>query len=178
LAESLRGARGISSLTVQIDAVRTDDIRPDILRVHAAVARELELLPATISENIHLSRPNVTEQNVRAVCDATGMSKEMKSAGLSLSSQLLPVGWPLDELQTRRLILARALAGQPRLLLIDHLLDVFAESEVVELWQQLSQYQPQTTILVATVREDIAQLVGRSVIGPRDYHRLEQKAHT
>ena len=178
LAEILRGARGISSLTVQIDAVRTDDIRPDVLRVHAAVARELELLPATISENIHLSRPNVTEQNVRAVCDATGLSKEMKSAGMSLSTQLLPVGWPLDELQTRRLILARALAGQPRLLLIDHLLDVFAESDVVELWQQLSQSQPQTTILVATVREDIAQLVGRSVTGPRDHHRLEQKAHT
>ena len=178
LAESLRGARGIPSLNVQVDSVRTDDIRPDVLRVHAAVARELELLPATISENIHLSRPNVTELDVRAVCDATGLSKEMKSAGLSLSTQLLPVGWPLDELQTRRLILARALAGQPRLLLIDHLLDVFAEPDVAELWQQLSQYQPQTTILVATVREDIAQLVGRGITGPRDHHRLERKAHT
>ena len=170
LADALRGQRGLWELSVLMDGVQTEDIRPDVLRQHVAVASDLEFLPGTIAENIHLSRPKVTESDLRKACEAVGLTDELGKRGLSLSMQVLQNGWPLNPQQQRRLILARALAGHPRVLFIDHLLDVFAQVEIQQMWQQLSRYQPQTTILVATVREEIAQLADEISIGPLHNH--------
>ena len=177
LADGLRGLRGLSGMSCNIDGVQIDDIRGDMLRHHVAVARDLEFLPGTIAENIHLSRPRVFESNVREACDAVGLTEEIREAGLTMSTQLLPTGWPLNALQHHRLILARALAGEPRALFIDHLLDVLEESDARHLWEQLSRYQSRTTILVATVREDIARLVGHVTTGPLHYRRSEGRTH-
>jgi ABC-type bacteriocin/lantibiotic exporter with double-glycine peptidase domain len=170
LADALRGQRGLWELSVLMDGVQTEDIRPDVLRQHVAVASDLEFLPGTIAENIHLSRPKVTESDLRKACEAVGLTDELGKLGLSLSMHVLQNGWPLNPQQQRRLILARALAGHPRVLFIDHLLDVFAEVEIKQMWQQLSRCQPQTTILVATVREEIAQLTDEISIGPLHNH--------
>jgi ABC-type bacteriocin/lantibiotic exporter with double-glycine peptidase domain len=170
LADALRGQRGLWELSVLMDGVQTEDIRPDVLRQHVAVASDLEFLPGTIAENIHLSRPKVTESDLRKACEAVGLTDELGKLGLSLSMHVLQNGWPLNPQQQRRLILARALAGHPRVLFIDHLLDVFAEVEIKQMWQQLSRYQPRTTILVATVREEIAQLTDEISIGPLHNH--------
>ncbi|MEI8380985.1 MAG: ABC transporter ATP-binding protein [Planctomycetota bacterium] len=177
LADGLRGLRGVSGPDLIIDGVQIDDIRGDVLRQHVAVASDLEFLPGTIAENIHLSRPRVSESDVRGVCDAVGLTEELRHAGLTLSTRMLPNGWPLNSLQHRRLILARAQAGRPRLLFIDHLCDLFTEVEFRQLWQRLSHYQLQTTILVATVREDIAQVVGHVTSRPLNHRRQKPGTH-
>ena len=165
LADALRGQRGLLELSVIMDDVQTEDIRQ-----HVAVASDLEFLPGTIAENIHLSRPKVTESDLRKACETVGLTDALGKRGLNLSTQLLQDGWPLNPQQQRQLILARALAGDPRVLFIDHLLDVFAAVDIKQIWQQLSRYQPQTTILVATVREEIAQLTDEISTGPLHNH--------
>jgi putative ABC transport system ATP-binding protein len=177
LADGLRGLRGLSDLELILDGVQIDDVRGDVLRHHVTVARDLEFLPGTIAENVHLSRPRVSESDVREACDAVGITEELRQAGRTLTTQLLPNGWPLNAMQQRRLILARALAGKPRVLFMDHLCDVFAEVEFRELWQRLSRYQPRTTILVATARQDIALLIGHVAAGPLHDHRQELRTH-
>lgn len=177
LADSLRGLRGMSVPDLIIDGVQVDDIRGDVLRQHVAVASDLEFLPGTITENVHLSRPRVSESDVCGVCDAIGLTEELRLASLTLSTQMLPNGWPLNVLQHRRLILARALAGRPRFLFIDHLFDLFTEVEFQQLWQRLSHYQPQTTMLVATVRKDIAQAVGHVTSRPLNHRWQKSGTH-
>jgi putative ABC transport system ATP-binding protein len=177
LADSLRGVRGMSGSNFIIDGVRIDDVRIDVLRRHVAVAGDLEFLPGTIAENIHLSRPGVSESDVREACDAVDLTEELRQAGLSLSTLVLPNGWPLNALQQRRLILARALAGKPRMVFVDHLCDVFSEADFQRLWQQLSRYQPHTTIVIATVREDIAQRAAHVTTELLDHHKLAPRAH-
>ncbi len=177
LADGLRGLRGVSGPDLIIDGVQIDDIRGDVLRQHVAVASDLEFLPGTIAENVHLSRPRVSESDVCGVCDAIGLTEELRLAGLTLSTQILPTGWPLNVLQHRMLILARALAGRPRFLFIDHLFDLFTEVEFRQLWQRLSHYQPQSTMLVATVREDIAQVIGHATHRPLSHRRQKPGTH-
>lgn len=175
-ADGLRGLRGVSGPTLLIDGVQIDDIRADVLRQHVAVARDLEFLPSTIAENIHLSRPQVGESDVREACHAAGLTDELHLAGLSLSTQVLPSGWPLNAGQQRRLILARALAGRPRILFIDQLCDAFAAAEFQQVWARVSRPPSPMTILVATVREDIAQVIGHATTGPRS-HGTEPGGH-
>ena len=177
LADSLLGLHGVAGPVLSIDGIQIDDVRSDVLRQHVAVASEMEFLPGTISENIHLSRPGVSEADVRAACDAVGLTEELRRAEVSLSSRVLPSGWPLNTLQQRRLILARALAGKPRLLFIDHLCDVFPEVEVRHLGQHLARYQPHPTILVATVREDFGQLLGQSPPDSLPEYTQKPRAH-
>lgn len=171
LVDSLRGVRGLSVPRISIDGVDAGDFRSDVLRQHVAVASDLEFLPATIAENIHLSRPRVSEADLREACEAAGLTESLRCSGLQLLTPLLPNGWPLNALQQRRLILARNLAGKPRVLYIDHLCDVFAEAELRQMWQKMSRYQLHTTIVVATVREDIAQLAGQVAACPSEIHR-------
>ena len=181
LADGLRGLRGVTRPDLILDGVEIDNIRADVLRQHVAVARDLEFLPGSIAENIHLSRPGVSESDLREACEVVGLTAELRNAGLSLSTPVLPNGWPLNALQQRRLILARALAGKPRMLFIDHLCDDFAEDEFRQLWQRLSCYQPQPTIVVATVHESFAHLVGHvATIAPNDHindHRQKSRTH-
>lgn len=177
LADGLRGLRGLSGPDISLDGVRIDDVRTDVLRQHVAVARDLEFLPGTIAENIHLSRPGVSESDVAEACETVGLTAELRQAGLTLSTQVLPDGWPLNLQQQRRLILARAIAGRPRLLFIDHLFDVFAATDVRDLWERLSRHEPQSTILVATVREDFARLVGPVITDSFHHFRQNSRDH-
>ena len=178
LAAGLRGLRGLSVPSCSLDGIQIDDVRSDVLRQLIAVASDLEFLPGTISENIHLSRPRVSESNLCEACDAVGLTESLRLSGLSLSTRMLPNGWPLNPLQQRRLVLARALADKPRVLFIDHLCDLFAEADLQQLWQQLSRYRSHTTVLVATVREDFAQLIGNVMTGPLSDHRQETRTHS
>jgi len=177
LADSLRGLRGLSGPDLTIDGIQVDDIRTDTLRQQIAVASDLEFLPGTIAENIHLSRPRVSEADVREACDAVGLTEELRNAGLGLTTQLLPGGWPLNATQQRRLVLARALAGQPRVLFIDHLCDVFAVAEFRQIWQHISLAQPGTTILIATARQDLADVIGQVAHGSLDDRSPEMRTH-
>ena len=60
---------------------------------------------------------------------------------------------------------------------IDHLFDLFTEVEFRQLWQRLSHYQPQSTMLVATVREDIAQVIGHATHRPLSHRRQKPGTH-
>lgn len=160
LADLLRGVRDGSASGLMIDGVYIDDIRADVIREHVAVVGDLEFLPGTIVENIHLSRPRVSESDVRDACEAAGLTENLHVAGLNLSTHVLPTGVPLDFLQQRRLLLARALAGKPRMLFIDHICDAFPIGEFNQFWLRLRRCQLQMTVVVATSRNDIAQLAG------------------
>jgi putative ABC transport system ATP-binding protein len=177
IAQLLQGQRHSSALHLMIDRIRIDDIRPDILRQHVSVVASLEFLPASVAENIHLSRSNIFESDVYGVCESTGLNVELANSGLNLTTSLLPNGWPLHGRQQVLLALARVLAGKPRLLYLDHILDTFNETEFQELWQQLSRIQSHTTIVMATGRADLAKYVGSVIPEPRNLDRCSQPQH-
>lgn len=172
LSSSLRGHAAHAGLIVSMDGLKTSELRPDTIRRHAAVVCDLEFLPASVAENIHLLRPGVSEADVRQACEAVGLLEELHASGLSLSSRVLPSGWPLNTKQSRQLILARALAGAPRVLFIDHVLDVFTATEFRALAEGLLRYRSQTTLLLATSRPEFAEQFGND----RPHGRSRQPA--
>ncbi len=138
--------------SIEIDGVSVDDLQPNVLRSQVTVVRSVEILDASLAENIHLHRREVRDADVVWALEVAGLTDELAEAGVSLATRLPAHGWPLNESQQRRLMLARALAGRPRLLVLDHLLDALADEELDRLVSDLEAACGEFTILVITGR--------------------------
>jgi ABC-type bacteriocin/lantibiotic exporter with double-glycine peptidase domain len=165
LCSLLRGEASANASCVLIDGIDVFDLRPDVLRSHVVVVRDLEFLDATIAENIHLNRPEVLEDRVLWLVENLGLGNDLRRRRIALTSPMTPSGWPLMWSERLRLVLARTLAGQPRLVFVEHLLDGLAEDELERVAGVLKAVSKHTTILVATERNDIARIFPRRIPG-------------
>lgn len=78
-----------------------------------------ELLDASVEENIKLGR-DLSNADVRWALEMSGLSDHLPWLGAGLETEISWAGRNLSSAQVTRLQLARALAGRPRLLLLDH----------------------------------------------------------
>ncbi len=158
---------------ILLDDFDLSDLRADVLRKHVALVRGIEVLEGTLAENVHLERPEVTAAAVRTVLRQVGMddAKEVSQIGVdmpriphnwSLDTKLAHDGRPLSESQARRLMLARALVVQPRLLLIDGLLDSLSDDDAARLLEEFKKSRQACTVLIATGRRAIIECCDRT----------------
>ena len=123
LVDLLCGVRTPSVGHVELDGIDLRELRPDSLREHLAVARSIEIFEGSIDENVHLNRPHVSALDVRQALEAVGLLDEVLRHPEGLNTVLRVGGCPLSTSQCSRLMVARAIAGRPRLLLVDGTLD-------------------------------------------------------
>ena len=97
-------------------------LQPDAWRDHVAVVARGEVFSGTIAENVSLHRPGITARRVRQALRAAGLLESLESLSEGIDTALTSRGYPLSREQRIRLLLARAVAGSPRLILIDHAL--------------------------------------------------------
>ncbi len=133
------------------------------LRSQVALVRHCEIFAGTLGDNVHLGRAGVTLSDVRHCLEELGLGDELRRLPQGLETVLQPGGIPLTDAQARCVVLARALLGLPRLLLIDSLLDGLPDAVLPDVLQALSRRTPATTIVIATGRSDIARLCHRVI---------------
>ena len=146
-----------------IDDLDPRDMRPDVLRGRVALARSGEIFHATIEENIQMHRDGITASDVRSVLRAVGLLTPILRLPDGCSTMLSSDGTPLSETQQRLVSLARAMAGQPGVLLVDGLLDTLSGFELDHLLEHLTGPERPWTLVVATAREDIAERFGKRI---------------
>jgi ABC-type bacteriocin/lantibiotic exporter with double-glycine peptidase domain len=93
------------------------------LRDHIAVVKDIEVIEDTIVENVRNGREDVATEVIRQSLESLGLLQEVLELPNGLDTSLGPAGAPLSHGQLRRLILARAIAGGPRLLILDGTFD-------------------------------------------------------
>lgn len=123
LADILYGLRTPTAGHVQLDGIDLRDLSLDSIRSQVAVVKGLEIIEASIETNVHMNRPQVTNADMRASLDAVGLLDEIRELLEGLATTLMSNGAPLSYGQARRLMLARAIASRPRLLVLDDILD-------------------------------------------------------
>lgn len=123
LADILFGLREASRGTVQLDGVDLRELSLVLLRQELVLVRGVELFPGTIIDNIRLGRASVSHADVMQALETVGLLDEMLALPDGLETTLHPHGRPLSHRQACRLMFARALAGHPRLIIIDGTLD-------------------------------------------------------
>lgn len=163
--ESIRlafaGSRLREGWMVTVDGIDLAAFRPDLVAAHVAVASRQEFIPGTIAENIHLHRLGITDGDVLRALDTTGLTQEFQQTQISHTDLLQPSGWPLTFSQTLRMVLARALIGRPRALLIDRLFDLMGDNELRDIVSRLALIAADTTVVIITHQERVARLIPR-----------------
>ncbi len=148
---------------VEMDNVDLRDIRPDSLREHIAVVFGIEVFHGTIEENVHLNRTNINASDVREALDAVALLDELMSLPDGLATVLQTGGAPLSATQAQRLMIARAIVGRPRLLLLDGPLDTLSGETLQRVREGVLGQRRSWTVVLTTNRDDVAEMCDRTL---------------
>ncbi|MEQ8768851.1 MAG: hypothetical protein RL885_33405 [Planctomycetota bacterium] len=129
----------------------------DDLRHETLLARRGDVVTGTIEENLRLWRRGVSFESMREALEDTGLWEAIQGLSDGIRSRLNASGHPLSETQADLLVLARAIASKPRILLIDGLLDGLAPETRDHLLERIAGPDVPWTLVVSTVSEQVAE---------------------
>jgi len=137
LLESLARLRPLSGGGIWLGGVRLDDI-PErrLARALSFIAPEMPLLRGSVGSNLRYRRSSATLEALQAACDAAGWPHALDET--SLERRVRDAGANLTGQERRALALARALVGNPALLLVDDIEHCLAAPSVQALQRLLS----------------------------------------
>lgn len=163
IAELIFGLRPPRKGLIQLDGAHIDDIPIGVLRSRVAVARPDDVMQGTLLDNIRLGNAEVCSVTARKAIEWAGLTDTVEKLPQGLETEILPGGRPLSEAEAARLVLARAIAAQPSLLVIDGLLDIQGEDSRRRLVKQLCCADAPWTLLVLTRIDSLARSFPRTV---------------
>lgn len=161
LAGLLRPGEGV----LLLDGVRADLLDPlDVRRDVGLVSQASSLFFGTIRDNLRLGMPLATEEEMQAALEISGAMTFIRQLPQGMDYPLQEGGKGLSGGQRQQLLLARALLRRPNVLLLDEptaWLDDEAESRLIE---KLKTWSGETTLIIATHRPAVMQLVDRILL--------------
>lgn len=123
LADILYGLREPDFGNIELDGIDMRELDLRSIRHDVVLVKGFEMIEGTVTDNIRMNRASVTMEDVRRALSDVGLLAEMRSLPDGLDTWISSSGAPLSLGQAKRLMLARAIAGRPRLLVLDDLLD-------------------------------------------------------
>ncbi|MRG92317.1 ATP-binding cassette domain-containing protein [Polyangium spumosum] len=119
LADMLYGLRAPTRGHIDVDGADLRDVDVSSLREHIALVRGVEIFDGTVAENVRVGRHEVQTRDVRAALEAVGLWDDIAALPEGLETRLPTGGGLLSHGQAQRLCVARAIAGRPRLVVLD-----------------------------------------------------------
>ena len=157
LMQTLCGLRSPSGGLAEIGGVDSREVNRFADGSMVSIASDPEVFRGTLSENLSLNRISVGSDEVRAALQAVELWDEALSLPQGLETVLQSGGYPLSSSQAIRLMLARAIATRPRLLLVDGVLDRLPPKMRKRIWERLSDRGQPWTIIVTTYDQEIIE---------------------
>jgi len=164
LADLLFGTRSPTGGYVTIDGADVRDLRLQSLREHIAMVKGIEIFEGTVLENVRMGREEMAAADVRRALAAVGLLEDILDLPDGLNNPLRTGGTPLSLGQCERMMLARAIAGQPRLLILDETLDDMDKEVRNEVMPVIFGRDAHWTLLVITHSQDVANLCDRQIL--------------
>jgi ABC-type bacteriocin/lantibiotic exporter with double-glycine peptidase domain len=163
LLDLLAGLREPLQGSVSLDDKDYRDIRLEELRESAVLVRSPEIFSGTVIENLQVGRSQYGHGEILAALEAVGLLEEIRMLPGGLKSRLSTDGRPLSQVQIARLMIARAILGQPRLLLLDRALEHLDDEARGRICEVLFAEDSPWTLVVVTEREDILRYCTRQI---------------
>ncbi len=164
LAQVLAGIRQPDTGILLVDGLDSKDLAPVAYREIAAIAKGPDIFSDTVERNISLDRPTVGIERVHAALERMQLLRAVLALPDGLQT-MLRNGGPLTRAQAEQVVLARAVAGAPRLLVLDGILDRIDDQTVFEaVCQDLFATGAPWTLVCVTGRPDIIARCDRAYI--------------
>jgi len=136
----------------------------NLMRNSIGIAGRIEVVEGSIIENIVLDRENIPLNVVNNILNELGLQADFTNLEFGLDTELTAFGAPLSTTQLQRLMMARAIAGKPKLLIIDGLLDNLTASELNSVLNLLETHKADWMLIVTTRFEHIAQKFNNTIL--------------
>jgi ABC-type multidrug transport system fused ATPase/permease subunit len=168
LVELMYGMREPRTGIVAIDGIDMKTLDLDSVRANIALVQGIEIFDGNVLQNVLLGRDDLTAADARRALEQVGLLDEVLSLPHGLHSFLLNGGRSLSVGHGQLLMLARAIVGRPRLLLLDETLDTLDAEVRWRLLPLLTDRTAPWTLVVVTRRPDVIDLCDRVVALERD----------
>lgn len=120
LASLVCGLQEPSHGTVEINGFDVRDLSLLSLRRQVGLVGDInEIFEGTIEENVGLGRPSVSHRDIRWALDVSQFSEDLVVLPNGINTMLVSGGRNLSRGQVQRLLIARAIAERPNLLILD-----------------------------------------------------------
>jgi len=150
LMQTLCGLRPPEGGLAEIGGIDSREVNRFADGSMVSIASDPEIFRGTLAENLSLNRISVTSAEIRFALQAVELWDEVLTLPQGLDSMLQSGGYPLSGGQMVRLMIARAIATRPRLLLIDGALDRLPPKMRSRIWERLYDRRQPWTILLST----------------------------
>ncbi len=160
LAALLCGLEIPSHGTVEVGGVDVREVDLDSLRSKVALVGDRnEIVSGTLEENIVYGRAGVTQADVRQAVEFAQLTDEIAEMPQGLQTSLVSAGRNLSRGQVQRLLLARAIADGPQLLILDEAFTGIDERTKLKILDRI--YRPENSWTIIDISHD-AEVVVRS----------------
>jgi len=163
LLETLALLRVPKDGLLEFDGIDARSLDRAATRLQLAYVGQSETFADTVAENIRVGRADLTSADVRRALEMVGLADEVARLPQGVATPLASDGRPLSANAISRLSIARALAGKPRLLLINGLLDSLDMHDCPALLESLFDRAAPWTLVVVTARDDIKNRCDKAV---------------
>jgi ABC-type multidrug transport system fused ATPase/permease subunit len=149
LVDAIFGLETIDSGVIEIDGHDIRDLALPALRSRVALVRDAELFPGCILDNLRAANHGLSPEDAWTVLDGVGLRDVVKALPLGLQTPLLADGTPLTRPQATALTVARALAADPSLLILDRTLDHLDPVEGLQLLDRVGARHRHSLLVVS-----------------------------
>ena len=104
----------------------------------------------TIRENITFNNRRTSEEKVKEICQVLGIDKLIKTLPKGMDTHITTDGQQLSYTMSRKLVIARALAVGPKVLILKDPLDEFDDDEIKAIMKYIFDPKHKWTVLVAS----------------------------
>lgn len=151
--------------TVQVDGITMHDLDPASLRARVGMMSNInELFEGTVEENIALGRAGIGPAEVMHALTRVGAAEAVQDLPLGLRTPLVSAGRGVPSTLRVRLLVARAIVAQPRLVLLDETLATVEPAARQELLEALTGPEAPWTIFFVTHAPEVLAACDRVLV--------------
>jgi len=136
----------------------------DTLRDQTGILlNQQDIFMGTLLENITMGNPAISPQHVLRLAERIGLKTFFSETTAGLQTMLDPIGKKLSKNIIQKILLLRALANYPRLVLLEEPFDSLSESVRTSIIHYLVHETPDQTILISSNNETLAAQCDRVI---------------